>query len=157
MNPFRLPLILVIIFSAPIGGLTTAPASAQPMPIVDRSIRLPTEVESPTGQIQCQTVIEAEIEAQAIAAEVEFVYPQLRSAEYLNVQISFLGLNEVDPAWRKAWFSTAGEDSYWTVPVVLGVAPVVITLSAAPRDPVNDRFLAEFSGHAVVPVQCEPL
>jgi hypothetical protein len=127
------------------------------MLLTDYPIRLPTEVDSPTGQIQCQAVIEAEFETQAIAAEVEFVYPQVRSAEYLNVQISLLGLDEVDPAWRKAWFSTGGEDSYWTVPVVLGVAPVVITLSAAPREPVNDRFLAEFSGHSVVPVQCEPL
>ncbi len=87
MNPFRLTLIFATIFSAPMGGLITAPALAQPMLIADHPIRLPTEVNSPTGQIQCHAVIEVEIEAQAIAADVEFVYPQLRSAEFLNVPI----------------------------------------------------------------------
>lgn len=125
-------------------------------PAASPPISIPSEVDSPTGQIRCRAVINADTETQAIAVGLEFVYPQLRTGEYLNVQIKSPEFDD-EPDFQKAWFSTAGEDSHWTLPSVMGVAPVVITLFAAPRDPVNDRFVAGFHSYPAVPVECAPL
>ncbi|MEO1068292.1 MAG: hypothetical protein AAFW95_04130 [Cyanobacteria bacterium J06638_6] len=120
------------------------------------SLRVPTAVDSPTGQIRCRAVISAGEGATAVSTGLEFVYPQLRSAAYLNVEFTSTDFaTETDS--QKAWFSTPGDDSHWTVPVTLGVAPVVITLVAAPRGVVNDRFVASFCGSDAVPVTCIPL
>ncbi|WP_035986630.1 hypothetical protein [Leptolyngbya sp. KIOST-1] len=159
-RPLR-PLLL-----AALATLTAGAGLAQNNDLPSKAIHVPTAVESPTGQLRCRAVITAGAGESAVMTELEFVYPQLRTAEYLQVQLAplttdadpnGLELDSLEPGVQKAWFSTPGEDSYWTVPVVFGVSPVVITLVAAPRQPVNDRFVASFCGSPAVPVVCEPL
>ncbi|PSR17288.1 hypothetical protein C8255_13340 [filamentous cyanobacterium CCP3] len=152
---------LRVLWLAALATLATGAGLAQSHSAASSSLQVPTAVDSSTGQLRCRAVITAGEGRAAISTGLEFVYPQLRTAEYLNVQLTSptftTAPNAVEPELQKAWFSTPGEDSHWTVPVSLGVAPVVITLVAAPREPVNDRFVVGFCGSPAVPVICEPL
>ncbi|WP_277874224.1 MULTISPECIES: hypothetical protein [Cyanophyceae] len=42
------------------------------------------------------------------------------------------------------------------MPAVLGMVPGIISLAAAPREPVDDRMVS-FCGSPAVPVVCESL
>ncbi len=143
--------------NAPVANApVNSPVANLPEPAVDESMVMPEEVDSPTGQIRCRAVLSANAETQDISVGLEFVYPQLRGGEYLYVQIKSPNFDD-QPDFQQALFHTAGEDSNWTVPNVMGIAPVDITLFAAARGPVNDRFVASFRSYPAVPVACVPL
>ena len=152
MNTSLSPLLLAALATLAAG----AGLAQNPNPAESPTLSVPTLVDSPTGQLRCRAIITAGEANAAISTGLEFVYPQLRTAEYLNVQLTSPTF-DTEPDIQKAWFSSPGEDSHWTVPVTLGIAPIVITLVAAPRDPVNDRFVVSFCGSPAVPVVCEPL
>ena len=125
-----------------------APSGSQPNP--------GTTGESPTGQYRCRAVLQAETEFYTTAVGIEFVYPQVRMGEFLDVQVTTPEFDQqTDP--QRAWFSTAGEDGYWTLPVVQGIAPIILTQTAAIKIPEHERLSAEFCGSPVVPVTCVPL
>jgi hypothetical protein len=117
-------------------------------------VQAPPIGESPTGQFNCRTKLRANSAHNRITLNLEFVYPQVNMGRYLEVDLK--EHIATTPTTLRAYFSTDGEMGFWTVPVVQGIAPIVITRFPAKTEAATS-LSASFSGYATAPVKCKPL
>ncbi|MEO0455838.1 MAG: hypothetical protein AAF152_04545 [Cyanobacteria bacterium P01_A01_bin.114] len=102
-------------------------------------------------QYLCQATLLEPIATHPEEIQVVFLYPQSEERAFLNVEL----IIDEQTSEHRATFSTAGEDSWWTLPAVRGIAPIVITQWAAIRTPAHELFTLAWSGGTDVNVSCE--
>jgi hypothetical protein len=151
-NKFLLSLFLVgaIALSLALGGIATDQATAAP----DPHFILAQVQSAQSSQPRSYNCSAKDLGFTRDKIDIEFSYPDLREPLRNLYVTTTQTLSGKQGTWD-ALFSTDGESSFWTTPVLreiaIGTAPLTIILNAG-RGPVADRFEARFYDH--YPVKC---
>ncbi len=123
-------------------SLELPPAQAEPVPDDSEPAQSITHT--------CKAIVPEPVSDEVVTVDFDFPLPS--DADITTVQLTILG----EPYAQKALFSTAGEDGWWVMPVIRGIAPMVITQGAS-RGPADENLTAQFYGYEEIPAVCQPV
>ena len=162
-NKFKHPLKAVVIplsiasISAGCQIRVIPPTHGQPLAQLDPTIEEPAiqipstpDNGNPLQEVThlCEAVVPEPASDEVVT--VIFDYPLPKDTDINTVQLTVLGKTYE----QKSLFSTAGEASWWVLPVIRGIAPMVITQWAS-RGPDYENLTVQFYGFEETPANCQ--